>query len=242
MSEDAPEPDTREPDARAGPLPTPDFDAGDGLLPAVVQDAASGEVRMLGYMDRSALEQTVDTGRVTFYSRSRDRHWVKGEDSGNWLEAVEVRMDCDGDALLVRARPHGPTCHTGDESCFDAASLWSREPGDQAASRPDEPDGTASELGQVLEDLARVIAERDRERPEDSYTAHLLEGGPPRAARKVSEEALELAISAAADEGPVRQVEESADLLYHLLVLWRSAGLDADRVARELARRREPNP
>lgn len=237
MSDDAPAPP-----ARAGPLPTPDFDAGDGLLPAVVQDAASGEVRMLGYMDRSALEQTVDTGRVTFYSRSRERHWMKGETSGNWLEAVEVRMDCDGDALLVRARPHGPTCHTGEASCFDAATLWSREGEDGGSGPRDEPGGTAIELGRVLEELAGIIAERDRERPEDSYTALLLSEGAPRAARKVSEEALELALSVVGEEGPVRQIEESADLLYHLLVLWRSAGLDADRVARELERRRTPSP
>ncbi len=225
----------------AGPLPTPDFDGAGGLLPAVVQDAATGEVRMLGYMNRSALEQTVDTGRVTFHSRSKDRLWVKGESSGNWLEAVEVRMDCDGDALLVRARPHGPTCHTGDGSCFDSALLWRTGAG--PAAGPDEGreegrgDAHAGELGQTLDRLASVVAGRDRRRPEGSYTARLLEEGPQLPARKLAEEAVELALAAVGGEGRERQAGESADLLYHLLVLWRGLDLSPDRVARVLDER-----
>lgn len=212
----------------------PDFDAEEGLLPAVVQDVRSGRVRMLAYMNREALDRTRESGRVTFWSRSRGELWEKGETSGNWLEARSVEIDCDGDALLVRALPHGPSCHTGLESCFDTRTLWETE-----ASGPEEAPGDGSggdPLAAVLAELQSVVERRDRERPEDSHTVSLLEGGPRAAGRKVAEEALEVALAAAADGERVD--EESADLIYHLLVLWRTLGVDADDVARVLRQRR----
>lgn len=258
-----------------------DFDTDTGLVPAVVQSDDDGRVLMLAYMDRRALERTLERGRVTFWSRSREELWEKGETSGNWLETVEVRADCDRDALLVRARPHGPACHTGEESCFDAgparevprdaagaadegaeppAGPGAEEDGREEADAPTagspgaeqrrdgrgaEPDlseaarSPAPVLASVLEELVGVVARRDRERPEGSHTASLLEDGTSRAARKVGEEALEVALAAV--EEPGRLAEESADLLYHLIVLWRAAGLPADAVGRELADRR-PGP
>lgn len=241
-----------------------DFDPETGLVPAVVQADDDGRVLMLAYMNRKALERTLERGRVTFWSRSREELWEKGETSGNWLEALEVRADCDGDALLVRARPHGPACHTGEASCFDAGPSRDVPPGaggpgsDEAsglragspAAAPVGGDGAAGAdlsdaarspapvLASVLEELVEVVARRDRERPEGSHTASLLEAGTPRAARKVGEEALE-AVLAAVDE-PERLAQESADLLYHLVVLWREVGLPADAVGRELADRRSP--
>lgn len=207
----------------------PDF--GDsGLVPAVVQDVRTGRVRMLAYMNREALARTRETGRVTFWSRSREELWEKGETSGNWLEARSIELDCDGDALLVRAVPHGPTCHTGRESCFDTRELWRADGAEGATDVGGEP------LAEILDELLSVVADRDRRRPEGSYTVELLEGGPEAAGRKVAEEGLEVALAAASDPG--RTDEESADLLYHLLVLWRTLGLDAGDVARVLQGRR----
>ena len=196
------------------------FSPDTGLIPAVVQDAGDGRVLMLGYMNREALERTRDTGRVTFYSRSRKRLWEKGETSGHTLRLASIALDCDGDALLVRATPIGPTCHTGARSCF--------------ASTP-APATPGSGLGDVLARLGAVIDQRAADRPAGSYTASLLDAGVLRTAQKVVEEAAETALAAAAQ--PDRLAEESADLLYHLLVLWRAAGLDAQRVADELAGR-----
>lgn len=219
----------------------PDFGAAGGLLPAVVQDVRSGRIRMLAYMNREALDRTRETGRVTFWSRSREELWEKGRTSGNWLEARSVEIDCDGDALLVRALPHGPSCHTGLESCFDTRTLWAAEGGASGAAAAgagdragDDSDGEL--LGSVLAELGAVVELRERERPDGSYTVSLLEGGPVAAGRKVAEEALEVALAAAGD--PERVDEESADLLYHLLVLWRTLGLDDDAVGRVLRRRR----
>lgn len=195
---------------------TPRFDSETGLVPAVVQDARSGRVLMLGYMNREALERTRETGRVTFFSRERGRLWTKGETSGNTLECVEVRADCDADALLVRAIPHGPTCHTGQVSCF----------GEPAAAM----------LGEVVGDLFRVIEQRKATRPEGSYTARLFEGGVPAIAQKVDEEAAELVAEAVG--GGARPVEEASDLLYHVLVLLAALGHTPEDVARELRARR----
>lgn len=192
------------------------FDPASGLLPAVVQDARSGRVLMLGYMNREALERTRETGRVTFFSRERGRLWAKGETSGNTLELVELRADCDADALLVRAIPHGPTCHTGQTSCFG--------------------DTDAPDLGEALGELFRVIEERKKARPEGSYTARLLDEGLPAIGRKVAEEAAELTIEALS--GGARPVEEAADLLYHVLVLLAALGRTPEEVARELRARR----
>ncbi len=219
----------RELEARGIPIrPVPEpapglaFDPDTGLLPAVVQ-ANDGRVLMLGWMNREALERTKATGRVTFYSRSRERLWEKGETSGNWLEVISLRADCDADTLLVRARPHGPTCHTGRASCF----------GDEAATG----------LGPVLEALEATIARRDETRPEDSYTAALLAAGRRRIAQKVGEEGVEVALAAVAGGAETGEAEtgdlldESADLLYHLLVLWRCAGISARAVADTLSER-----
>lgn len=211
------------------PSPLPErvaFDPATGLAPAVVQSERDGRVLMLGYMNAEALRRTIEEGRVTFWSRSREELWRKGDTSGHWLETVSVRTDCDGDALLVRALPHGPTCHTGSGSCFDA--------GDAAGVRTDEPVG--ADLGGALRAVADVVAARDRERPEGSYTASLLARGPGGPARKVAEEAVEVLVAAL--EEPERLDEESADLLYHLVVLWRAVGLEPDAVADVLARRR----
>ncbi len=200
----------------AGPGAEARLDSDTGLLPAIVQDARSGRVLMLGYMDREALQATRATGRVTFYSRSRKRLWTKGETSGHWLEAVEVRLDCDADALLVRAVPHGPTCHTGAASCFG------------------EPERAT--LGEALGELFDVIEERNRVRPKGSYTAGLLEAGVAAVARKVAEEAVELALEAVG--GGQRATEEAADLLYHVLVLLLAVGETPEAVAGTLMARR----
>ncbi|WP_294173799.1 bifunctional phosphoribosyl-AMP cyclohydrolase/phosphoribosyl-ATP diphosphatase HisIE [uncultured Sphingomonas sp.] len=194
---------------------TLEWNKADGLVPAVVQDAATGEVRMLGYMDRAALDATLRDGFVTFHSRSRGRLWRKGESSGNVLEVVDVRSDCDRDALLILARPHGPTCHTGAVSCFG---------GDGAP-------GTG-----FLGELGRLIEERARADSAESYTARLLAGGVKRVAQKVGEEGVEVALAAVA--GDAEEVTaEAADLVYHLSVLLQAAGSSWEEVTVELNRR-----
>ena len=176
----------------------PDFEK-NPLIPTVVQDAASGEVRMVGYQDREAWDATVRTGELHFHSRSRDRLWKKGETSGNVHHVVSMRSDCDGDAILVVVDPEGPTCHEGTDSCFQT----------QLQGRGVAP---------VLSDLEGVIAQRLAESPEGSYTASLAREGAPRIAQKVGEESVETIIAALS--GSDAQVcQESADLLYHLLVL-----------------------
>ncbi len=207
------------------------FDPSSGLVPAVVQSADDDSVLMLGYMNREALERTVADERVTFYSRSRSRLWQKGETSGNWLQLIEVRVDCDGDALLLRAVPHGPTCHKGEETCFESGLVWALP-----ASRSDGSTQISESLGSVLATLLDVISQRDKTRPPGSYTAALLERGSPRAAQKVIEEAAETALAAVVDRPQL--AAESADLLYHLLVLWQTTQLDPREVAEELASRR----
>lgn len=195
------------------------FDPATGLVPAVVQDVGDGKVLMLAYMNAESLARTLETGRVTFWSRSRGRLWEKGETSGNTLQLMSIAADCDGDALLVAAAAVGPTCHTGERSCFATSSSTNDE----------------HRLGRVLADLQIVIAERDRDRPEDSYTARLLEAGVVRTAQKVAEEGVETALAAAVE--PDRLVSESADLLYHLLVLWRAANVEPVEISMELERR-----
>jgi phosphoribosyl-ATP pyrophosphohydrolase/phosphoribosyl-AMP cyclohydrolase len=199
------------------------FQESTGLAPAIVQDAGSGDVLMLGYMNAESLSRTLKTRRVTFWSRSRQCLWEKGETSGNRLRLESIAADCDGDALLVRAWPSGATCHTGTRSCFDL---------------PETKELKLTSLSRTLIDLGAVIGERDRERPGGSYTTHLLESGVLRCAQKVAEEGVEVALAAAAD--PERVASESADLLYHLLVLWRAAGVHPDRIAQELEERRSP--
>jgi phosphoribosyl-ATP pyrophosphohydrolase/phosphoribosyl-AMP cyclohydrolase len=177
-----------------------------GLLPAIVQDAFDGRVLMQGYMNKDALQVTLESGQVTFWSRSRQQLWTKGETSGHILDLVDIHPDCDSDCLLIRARQEGPTCHLGLDTCFDV-------------------DGKVIPELAFLADLERVIEERDDERPKDSYTTKLLESGIKRIAQKVGEEGVETALAAAAgDDDEV--LNESADLIYHLLVLLRSRKLE----------------
>ncbi len=201
-----------------------DFDKGDGLLPAVVQNAATGAVLMLGYMNRDALRTTLERCRVVFFSRSKNRLWEKGETSGNYLDLVEVRTDCDRDTLLVTANPRGPVCHVGTATCF----------GDE---KPTQPERLA-----FLGALQSVIERRIADRPEGSYTARLYAQGAKRIAQKVGEEGLEVALAAVA-EPDEKVISESADLLFHLLVLLKSRGISLERVADELeARHTEKKP
>ena len=188
-----------------------DWAKGDGLLPAIVQHWHSGEVLMLGYMNAEALAQTQASGKVTFYSRSRQRLWTKGESSGHVLVMKSIRIDCDADTLLVQAEPHGPTCHLGTSSCF----------GDSAEVRPP--------LG-FLAELDALVAQRHAQRPEGRYTTMLFESGIRRIAQKVGEEGVETALAAVA-QGDGDLLGEAADLIFHLIVALRARGLSlADAV------------
>jgi len=194
---------------------TPDWNKGNGLLPAIVQDADSGRVLMLGYMNEEALERTRATGHVTFFSRSKQRLWTKGETSGHTLELVDLAIDCDRDTLLVLARPHGPTCHTGTATCF----------GD--AVRP-----PLAFLGE----LERIVQSRRDAEPDSSYTARLLASGVKRCAQKVGEEGVEVALAATAGDRE-ELIEESADLLYHLQVVLAASDVGMDDVLKVLEAR-----
>ncbi len=193
----------------------------DGLVPVITQDASTGEVLMLAYASREAVEETLKTGEAYYYSRSRGELWRKGATSGNTQRVIEVRLDCDGDALLYRVEPRGPACHTGERSCF-----FIRLTGDEDEKAPD--------LGCTLSRLAGTIAGRHHEMPEDSYTAKLLERGTGHVSQKVGEEAVEVVVAALEGE---RLAEESADLLYHLLVLLEERGVDVEEVAKVLDER-----
>jgi len=195
-----------------------DWAKGDGLLPAVVQHARSGKVLMVGFMNRDALRATLGEKRVTFYSRTRQRLWTKGETSGNHIDVDSVTMDCDRDTLLVLGRPAGPVCHTGAADCF-----------------PGQPPTAATELA-FLDRLEGIIAARIADAPERSYTAQLHAQGPMRLAQKVGEEGLEVAL-AAVGAGDSQLLGESADLLFHLLLLLQSRGLALRDVVRELESR-----
>jgi len=187
----------------SGAIASLDWAKGDGLLPAVVQDAGTLKVLMLGYMDAAALQASIDRGAVTFYSRSKQRLWTKGETSGNVLRLVSIDVDCDNDTLLVTARPQGPTCHTGRDSCFPSAR------------------------GDFLAELDALVGQREQERPAGSYTTSLFESGTRRIAQKVGEEGVETALAAVA-QGDEELLGEAADLLFHLLVLLRARGLSLD--------------
>ena len=186
----------------------------DGLLPAVIQDASTLRILMVGYMDRAALQATLDTGKVTFFSRSKQRQWVKGETSGHTLELLSLDVDCDGDTLLVQANPKGPTCHLGRCSCFVNA------PGDFFA------------------ELDALVAERERLRPVGSYTTRLFDSGVRRIAQKVGEEGVETALAAVAQDDEAL-TNEAADLLFHLQVLLRSRGLALEDAVTVLRQRHE---
>jgi phosphoribosyl-ATP pyrophosphohydrolase/phosphoribosyl-AMP cyclohydrolase len=202
-----------------GDLDRLDFAKGGGLLPAVVQDAGSGAVLTLGYMNRDAVFATLTRRKVVFFSRSKNRLWEKGETSGHALDLEQVRVDCDHDTLLVAARPRGPVCHLGSGTCFGDAAILSA------------PEGTA-----FLSTLEQVIAERAAARPEASYTAKLLASGWQRIAQKVGEEGLEVAL-AGAGGGDQEVIEEVADLLYHVLVLLKARGLRLVSVVDQLKNR-----
>jgi phosphoribosyl-ATP pyrophosphohydrolase/phosphoribosyl-AMP cyclohydrolase len=198
-----------------------DFGKGDGLVPAIVQDASTGAVLMLGYMNTEALAQTLARKRAVFWSRSKQRLWEKGETTGHTLDLVDIALDCDADTLLVSAQPRGPACHNGTLTCFG-----------------DEPRAAATSLA-FLATLEDVIARRATEKPETSYTARLLEKGIAKVAQKVGEEGVETAL-AGVSESNEKLIEESADLLFHLLVLLRARGLPLRDVVRTLEARHTP--
>lgn len=196
-----------------------DFEKMSGLVPAIIQDSVTRNVLMLGYMNEEAYQKTLSTGRVTFYSRSRGCLWTKGETSGNYLEFVSVKVDCDGDALLVRAIPHGPTCHKGTDTCW----------------------GETNKRNSLdfLSELQDFINKRREEMPEGSYTTSLFKDGTNRMAQKVGEEALEAVIEAVGGTDE-RLIYECSDMIYHLIVLLASKGLRIEDVAAELAERHQP--
>lgn len=195
-----------------------------GLVPAIVQDATSGEVLTLAYVSRESLEKTRELGETVFFSRTRQALWHKGETSGNTQEVVSLSADCDGDALLIRVRPRGPACHTGARSCFFSSS-------EGIESEP--PDS----IGAILVELEQLIARRQAERPEGSCTARLFEHGRKRILQKVGEEAVETLIAGmSGNRGEF--ISEVSDLLFHLLVALRDQGISTGEIARELKARR----
>ncbi len=197
---------------------TIDFEKMNGLVPAVIQDARTLRVLMLGFMDEAAYEQTARTGKVTFFSRTRNRLWTKGETSGNYLNVVSMENDCDRDTLLVKVVPDGPVCHTGADTC------WNEKNENPVL---------------FLTELQRFIEKRHAEMPEGSYTTSLFRDGCHRMAQKVGEEALETVIEAVANNDE-RMVYEASDMLYHLIVLLTSKGLSIEDVAKELRQRHDP--
>ncbi len=192
-----------------------DFEKMGGLIPAIVQDCHTNKVLMLGYMNAEALEETRKTGKVTFFSRSKGRLWTKGETSGNFLQVVQISVDCDNDTLLIKAVPHGPVCHTGDDTCFGEHNV---------------------EDVMFIKQLQDFIVRRRQEMPEGSYTTSLFAKGVNRMAQKVGEEAVETVIEATngTEEG---FIYEASDMLYHLIVLLTSKGLRIEDLARELKKR-----
>lgn len=193
-----------------------------GLIPVIVQDALSGKVLMMAWADRAALEETVATGEMVFFSRSRGGRWHKGETSGNTQRLRELRADCDGDTILALVEPAGPACHTGKESCFHNP-LWGTPPGDPT----------------FLGTLWRYLQKRKNDSPEESYTARLLGKGIPRVAQKIGEEGLETSLAVALQDRE-GAVYEASDLLYHLLVGLLSLDIPLEELWRELASRHTP--
>ena len=198
---------------------TIDFEKTGGLVPAIIQDATTKNVLMLGYMNKEAYEKTVETKTVTFFSRSRNCLWTKGETSGNRLNVVSMAADCDNDTLLVKVNPEGPTCHKGTDTCWGEANT----PGPLA----------------FLTELQDFIEKRHMEMPEGSYTTSLFKDGVNRMAQKVGEEALEMVIEAV-NGTPERIIYEGADMLYHLTVLLTHKGMRIEDLVRELQQRHTP--
>lgn len=193
-----------------------DFDKLNGLIPAVIIDNSTEQVLMLGFMNREALDETLDTGLVTFYSRSRSELWTKGETSGNYLNIVNIKPDCDNDTLLVYCEPTGPTCHTGDYSCFGI-------------------DKKTNKL-EFLNDLFKLIKDRKATLPEGSYTTKLFKLGPNRIIQKVGEEAVETVI-AAKNRDKDEITNEVSDLVYHLFVLLAEQDIDLEDIVKNLQNR-----
>ena len=199
---------------------TIDFEKMGGLVPAIIQDAVTQKVLMLGFMNEEAYQKTIDTKHVTFWSRTRNTLWTKGETSGNFLNLVDIKVDCDNDTLLIQAHPDGPTCHTGTDTC------WGE-------------DNVPSPL-LFLTELQDFINRRKEEMPEGSYTTKLFKEGINKIAQKVGEEALETVIEAT-NGNNAHLVYEASDLLYHLLVMLTEKGLRIEDVAQELQKRHDPN-
>ncbi len=207
----------------------------DGLVPVVTQESRSGDVLMVAFANRAALDRTLTTGLAHYYSRSRGVLWQKGETSAHIQRVVEVRLDCDGDTILYRVEQTGPACHTGTRTCFSraisgAGAPWAGGQRDRDIVAEEDPGG------HLLSRLARTIAQRAAERPKGSYTAELLAQGIGKASQKVGEEAVEVVV-AANSEDDARLASEAADLLYHLLVLLQARGVPLDVVLRELESR-----
>ena len=196
------------------------FEKQDGLVPAIIQDAKTKNVLMLGYMNKEAYEKTIATGKVTFWSRSRNCLWTKGETSGNFLHLVSINVDCDNDTLLVKVTPDGPTCHTGTDTCWGEDNMASPR--------------------LFMSGLQDFIEKRHEEMPEGSYTTSLFKKGVNRIAQKVGEEALETVIEATSGTRD-KLVYEASDMLYHLLVLLTEKGLRIEDIALELQKRHDPD-
>ncbi len=203
----------------------------DGLVPVVTQESRSGDVLMVAFANRDALDRTLATGLAHYFSRSRGVLWQKGETSSHVQRIVEVRLDCDGDTVLYRVEQTGPACHTGTRTCF--STVIGGTAGQRDSDGPEEDPG-----GHVLSRLARIIAERSSKSPEGSYTAALLAQGVGKASQKVGEEAVEVVV-AANSEDDERLASEAADLLYHLLVLLQARGVPLDMVLQELETRKK---
>ncbi len=197
-----------------------DFKKLNGLIPAIIQDASTDTVLMLGFMNAEALEKTREEGKVTFFSRTKNRLWTKGEESGNFLNVVEIFEDCDQDTLLIKVNPVGPVCHTGSDTCFNEKNKASLD----------------SEGISFISQLQQLIHTRKEEMPKGSYTTSLFEAGINKIAQKVGEEAVELVIEAK-DNNDELFLNEAADLLYHLLVLLTAKGKDIAEVSAVLEKR-----
>tara|TARA_B100001750_G_C15513862_1_gene605536 strand:- start:128 stop:763 length:636 start_codon:yes stop_codon:yes gene_type:complete len=199
-----------------------------GLIPAVIQDSQDHRVLMVGYMNKLALQKTIDSKQVWFFSRSRQELWLKGETSGNYMDVVDIKPDCDSDSLLIKVNPHGPACHTGEETCFFQESVTDDWSADTKAT---------DRLDLELSELATIIAQRNKELPDGSYTAELLRSGINKIGQKVIEEAGETALAAMA-ESEDNTKNEVADLLYHLLVLLEAKEISLKDIAEVLNSRR----
>ncbi len=205
-----------------------DFEKMGGLVPAIIQDADTRQVLMLGFMNEEAYRKTAETGHVTFWSRTRQTLWTKGETSGHFLNLVDMKIDCDNDTLLVRVHPVGPTCHTGTDTCWGEENKMS----EGRSQKEDSP-------LHFLSELQDFIDKRKQELPEGSYTTSLFNKGINKIAQKVGEEALETVIEATNGTSD-HLVYEASDLLYHLIVLLTEKGLRIEDIAEELHRRHDP--